>query len=480
MATATFESQAGKGVDYDFLVVGGGSGGLGAARRAASYGAKVAIVEKSYLGGTCVNVGCVPKKMMFNVAEILENAELGHEIGVLEKPVHTIDWSKLKDQRDSYITRLHGIYQSNLDREKVDVLHGTATVKGPGAVEVDGKTYTATHVMIATGTIPLVPKMPGIEHAITSDGFFAQRTLPKKVALIGAGYIAVELAGIYNSFGVDTTLVVRGATALRYFDHYIAENLDSEMKRIGIKVRNFTATTGLTKNEDGTIDIAVEESEESTGNPPNAADFQGFDCVLYAIGRVPCPVGLPDTCYSELGHILVDEYQNVQGMPGVYALGDVCGKAELTPVAISAGRLLSNRLFAGRSTDKQDYENIPTVVFSHPSPIGTVGLTEKEAVEKYGVENVAYYQTKFRNMFYGLQPDQNKKPSTCFKIVCTGPEETVVGIHLFGRGADEMLQAFGIVVKMGATKKQLDSVVAIHPTSSEEVVTMRTKHASTL
>ncbi|XP_006884189.1 PREDICTED: glutathione reductase, mitochondrial isoform X4 [Elephantulus edwardii] len=376
---------------YDYLVIGGGSGGLASARRAAELGARAAVVESHKLGGTCVNVGCVPKKVMWNTAV---HSEFIHDQGDygFQSCESKFNWSVIKEKRDAYVSRLNTIYQNNLTKSNIDIIHGYAafTSDPKPTVEVNGKKYTAPHILIATGGVPSLPhdsQIPGASLGITSDGFFQLEELPRRSVIIGAGYIAVEIAGILSALGSKTSLMIRHDKGIQTDDK---------------------------------------------------------------------------------GHIIVDEFQNTS-VRGIYAVGDVCGKALLTPVAIAAGRKLAHRLFECKQDSKLDYDNIPTVVFSHP-PIGTVGLTEDEAIKKYGKENVKTYSTTFTPMYHAVT---KRKTKCVMKMVCANKEEKVVGIHMQGIGCDEMLQGFAVAVKMGATKADFDNTVAIHPTSSEELVTLR-------
>lgn len=464
--------------DFDFLVIGAGSGGIASARRAATYGAKVAIVESGRLGGTCVNVGCVPKKVMWNAASIAETLHDMHHYGFsgMEEGNIQFDWGALKQARDKYILRLNGIYERNLDSSGVTKLFGRASFVGSRTVTVqplDGgepKTYSAKHILIATGGRPVFPKGEGImENSISSDGFFELEDLPRKAVVVGAGYIAVELAGVLQALGTETKLVVRKEKALRYFDEMIQETIDEEMQRQGIEI--FRNTDGLEKivvTADGLKNVYLKNGEM----------IQGVDTVIVAPGREPNvdSLNLDAAGISRAerkGHIVVNEYSETS-VDGIYALGDVIGNIELTPMAIAAGRRLADRLFGGPQFQdaKVSYNLVPTVVFTHP-PIGTIGLTEKQAIEKYGKDNVKVYKSRFANMYYGpWQVEPDDKPKTAMKLVCVGSEELVVGLHVIGIGADEMLQGFGIALKMGATKADFDATVAIHPTAAEEFVTM--------
>ncbi|KAJ8611965.1 hypothetical protein CTAYLR_004341 [Chrysophaeum taylorii] len=453
---------------FDYLVIGGGSGGIASARRAATYGAKVAVVERGALGGTCVNVGCVPKKVMWNAAhitEVLHDAALYQYRGDLESV--KLDWGALKTARDNYVTRLNGIYGRNLDNSEVTKLVGTASFDGATAVRVGEKVYTADHVLVAVGGTPTVPEgLEGAEHCITSDGFFELEELPASVAVVGAGYIAVEMAGILNALGAETSLLIRGDLALRSFDDLLSTTLDAEMKRQGMTVVPQTTVASVALDEETGLKTVVSTDGVEVGK---------FEQVLIATGRRPLtePLCL-DKVGVELdskGYVVVDDFQATTA-PGVYALGDVCGNVELTPMAIAAGRRLADRLFGGMPLAKADYDNVPTVVFSHPT-IGTIGLTEAQARDRYGDDDVAVYKSTFVNLWYGPMPiEPADKPKTAMKLVCVGPEEKVVGLHVIGMGADEMLQGFGVAMKMGATKADFDSCVAIHPTAAEEFVTL--------
>lgn len=495
--------------DFDLLVIGAGSGGIASARRAASYGAKVAVVEKSKFGGTCINVGCVPKKIMWNAASIAETLHEMHHYGFSggESDDISFDWKFIKEARDKFILRLNNIYERTMGNSGVQSIYGTAsfvpntsngtidsdsnngdsstttyieimvTSSNDDNGEVTSKTYKANHVLIASGGRPTCPEeILGIRtNTISSDEFFELEQLPRKAVIIGAGYIAVELAGVLNSLGTETYLVMRHEKALRDFDDMLSETLDEEMTKQGIIVL---------KNSKGVVAVTVEdETNESGSNPLKTVEMKtgekitGVDVVIVACGREPA---LEDLDLSNVGmelqptgHIAVNEYSDTS-VNGIYAVGDVCGNVELTPMAIAAGRRLSDRLFGDPQYKdvKVSYELVPTVVFTHP-PIGTIGLSEKEALKRYGEANVKVYRSKFPNLYFGpWQVDPADKPKTAMKLICVGEEELVVGLHVIGMGADEMLQGFGIALKMGATKADFDSCIAIHPTAAEEFVTM--------
>jgi len=445
---------------WDLIVIGGGSGGLAAAQRAAEYGARAAIVEQGRLGGTCVNVGCVPKKVMWYAAELAHGIEDAAGYG-FDVQLNGHDWRALRQARDAYVERLNGIYARNLERRHVELIEGTARLTAANRVEVNGETYSAGRIVLATGGHPVVPRIPGAEHGITSDGFFELAKCPRRIAVVGAGYIAVELAGVLASLGAEVTLVVRRDGVLRSFDETLRELLQESLEADGIHLLTHCVPGELRKEQDGSLTL-VSASGMTHG---------GFDSVLWAVGRRPNTESLnlaaAGVKTGERGYIAVDEWQQTSA-ENIYALGDVTGPVELTPVAIAAGRRLSDRVFGGMRDRKLDYENIPTVVFSHP-PIGTVGLTEAAARERYA-EDVKIYSGSFTPMYHALT---QRKRRAGVKLVCAGPDDRVVGVHVIGAGADEMLQGFAVAMKMGATKRDFDDTVAIHPTSAEELVTLR-------
>ena len=457
---------------FDFLVVGGGSGGLGAARRAASYGAKVAIIEKGPIGGTCVNVGCVPKKLMYNASTLREAIDDARDYGSEVIKGDNFAWRACKQARDAYIERLHRNYWTNLEKDNVKTILGTATFLSDHSIQVDHTTYTADHICIAVGGHPKKPDIPGQEYTIDSDGFFALEEQPKRVAVVGAGYIAVELSGVFNGLGSKVDLYVRQDKALRKFDSMLVDMLDDEMKKSGINITSHSKITEVTKQPDGRLSLTI--TRQPKDGQPTQSTAGDYDCVLMAIGRVPELEKLkPEKAgvkLSKEGFVAVDEWQTTN-VTHIYAIGDVCGMVELTPVAIAAGRKLSDRVFGGKKDSKLDYNNVPSVIFSHP-PIGTIGLSERDAVRQYGAGKVWKYEARFTNMYHALT---HRRTMTGMKILVVGEEEKVVGLHVIGLAADEMIQGFGCAVKMGATKADIDNVVAIHPTASEELVTMRNK-----
>ncbi|KAI9849576.1 MAG: Glutathione reductase [Thelocarpon superellum] len=463
--------------EVDYLVVGGGSGGLASARRASSlYGAKAMAIESNKLGGTCVNVGCVPKKITWNAAAIRETLHDAKAYGFSFEETAPFDWAAFKHKRDEYITRLNGIYERNLEKEKVEYVHGRAHILSKNEVEItldDGskERVRTKKLLIATGGHPSIPHdIPGAELGITSDGFFELEKQPKKVALVGAGYIAVEMAGMFNALGTETHLFIRQDTFLRTFDPMIQEVTVKEYERQGIYIHRQSSQSKVEKDpsKPGWIKLHYKDSK--------GQGVLGLDCLLWAIGRAPEveDLGLEKigVKQNKKGQVIVDDYQNTN-IDDVYALGDVCGRVELTPVAIAAGRRLSDRIFGPEKfrTTRLVYDNIPSVVFAHPE-IGSTGLTEPQAIEQYGKDNVKIYKTEFTAMYYAMM-DAGAKGPTAYKLVCVGPEEKVVGLHILGVGSAEMLQGFGVAVKMGATKADFDSCVAIHPTSAEELVTLK-------
>ncbi len=444
---------------FDLISVGGGSGGLACAQRAAEYGAKTAVIESGRLGGTCVNVGCVPKKVMWNAAGIalaLKDADdYGFGISAGDN-----DWGVLKQRRDAYIVRLNGIYARNLAAKGVKLVRGTARFIDAHTLEANGERFTAPHIVVATGSIPIVPPLPGARLGITSDGFFELERRPQRVAIAGSGYIACELAGAFHELGSQVELFIRKDHLLTHFDAMLGKSLMREMRAEGIVIHPHLVPAAVS-----------EQAGLKTLIAADGRKFSGFDCLLWAVGRAANVAGLhPDQAGLALeanGFLVTDGFQNTN-VGGVYALGDVAGRAALTPVAIAAGRRLSDRLFGGKRDRRLEYEMIPTVVFTHP-PIGTVGLSESEARTRHA-EAVKVYVADFTPMYHALT---TRKTHTDMKLVCVGPEERIVGCHIIGAGADEMLQGFAVAVRMGATKRDFDDTVAIHPTSSEELVTMR-------
>lgn len=444
---------------FDLLVIGGGSGGLAHAQRAAEYGIKAAVVEYGPLGGTCVNVGCVPKKVMWNAAHQADQMHHARDYG-FNVDVKGHDWSALKTRRDAYIARLNGIYNNNLDKRGVTYIAGVARFVDAHTVAVGDTHYQADNIVIATGGQPVVPEIPGAELGITSDGFFELPERPERVLILGSGYVAVELAGVFNGLGSETTLAIRKDRVLRSFDTMLSESLMRAMQKSGIDLQTGVTPASIEKTADGLVMHATDGSS-----------YGPVDALLWAVGRSP-NTGSLDANNAGVerdkdGFIPTDELQQTN-VANIYALGDVTGRAALTPVAIAAGRRLADRLYGGMAGRHLDYGLIPTVIFSHPT-IGTVGLTEDEARQEYG-DDMKVYTSNFVPMYYALGEDKQR---TSMKLIVSGDDERIVGLHIFGDGADEMLQGFAVAMRMGATKKDFDDTVAIHPTNAEEVVTMR-------
>ena len=444
---------------FDLITIGGGSGGLACAQRAAEYGAKAVVIESHRLGGTCVNVGCVPKKVMWNAASVALSLADARDYG-FDVDVRDNDWTVLKEKRDAFIARLNGIYARNLSARGVTLVRGSARFVDAHTVEVGGSRLTAPHIVIATGGMPIVPDLPGAGLGITSDGFFALERRPQKVAIAGSGYVACELAGAFHELGSQVDLFIRKDHVLTHFDGMLGKSLMREMRAEGMTVHEHVIPAAI-----------HEKSSRKTLVAADGREFAGFDAMLWAIGRGPNVAGLDlpsaGVAQGDGDFIMTDEFQNTN-IPGVYAIGDVTGRAALTPVAIAAGRRLSARLFNGEADRRLDYHSIATVVFTHP-PIGTVGLTESEARATYG-DAVKAYVADFTPMYHALT---TRKTHTDMKLVCVGPEQKIVGCHVIGTGADEMMQGFAVAIRMGATKRDFDDTVAIHPTSAEELVTMR-------
>ncbi len=445
---------------YDYIAIGGGSGGIASINRAASYGKKCAIIEGKHLGGTCVNVGCVPKKVMWygaNMAEALYHYAPDYGFDV---DVKSFDYGKLVENRNAYISRIHTSYNNVLAKNNVDVITGYAKFIDKNTVEVNGEQIRAEHILIAVGGKPSRPDVKGAEYGIDSDGLFELTQLPKRVAVVGAGYIAVEIAGVFNSLGAQTHLFVRGDRPLRSFDADIVDVLTNVMQTDGLTLHAKATPQEVIKNSDESLTLVLADGRTQT-----------VDCLIWAVGRTPATEGLglenAGVNVNEQGKILVDKFQNTN-VDGIYAVGDVmAGGIDLTPVAVAAGRRLSERLFNNKPNEHLDYTLVPTVIFSHP-PIGTIGLSETAARSQFG-ESVKVYTSNFTPMYSAIT--SHRQPCR-MKLVCVGDDEKVVGLHGIGFGVDEMIQGFAVAIKMGATKADFDNTVAIHPTGSEEFVTM--------
>jgi len=446
---------------YDLVVIGGGSGGLAMAQRAAEYGKQCAVIESDRLGGTCVNVGCVPKKVMWYAAHqahaLADARAYGFDVSVAGH-----DWTALREGRDAYVKRLNGIYAGNLERKNIDVHSGRARFIDRRRVQVGQRVLEAEHILIATGGYPAVPALPGAELGMTSDDFFNRLDhRPQHVGVVGSGYIAVELAGVFNALGSDVRIFVRYDSVLRSFDPMIQEQLMSQLAQDGVRVVT-GARPAAVERDAGSLALLTESGDR----------HENLDALIWAVGRSPNTAGLGLEAVGvhtdDRGFIPTDAYQETN-IPGVFALGDVTGREALTPVAIAAGRRLADRLYGGMQGRHLDYSNIATVVFSHP-PVGTVGMTEPEARAHYGDKAVKVYTSSFIPMYYALM---ERKVRARMKLITAGEDEKVVGCHVIGDGADEMMQGFAVAIRMGARKRDLDDTVAIHPTSAEELVTMR-------
>ncbi len=445
--------------NYDLLVIGGGSGGLAHAQRAAEYGAKAAVVEYGPLGGTCVNVGCVPKKVMWYAAHHAHQFHHAPDYG-FDIDVRGHDWAALKARRDAYIARLNGIYAANLAKRDVTHIAGAASFIDANTIDVDGRGYSADRIVIATGGRPIVPDIPGAELGITSDGFFELEERPQRVLLVGSGYVSVELAGVFNALGSETQVVVRKEGVLRSFDKMLSGELTEAMRNGGIALDTLVIPGSVEKTGDGIILHAAD-----------GRTFGPVDCLVWAVGRAPntdtLNAGKAGVVMDAWGFVPTDDYQRTN-VDNIFALGDVTGRDALTPVAIAAGRRLADRLYGGMKGRHLEYRLIPTVIFSHPT-IGTVGMTEDQARAEFGAD-VKVYTSGFVGMYYALGEDKQR---SSMKLITTGADERVVGCHVIGEGADEMMQGFAVAMRMGATKADFDDTVAIHPTSAEELVTMR-------
>lgn len=444
---------------YHLICLGGGSGGIATAKRAAEHGANVLVIESGRLGGTCVNVGCVPKKISWHVAQLAENIKLSKQYGFSDTPAH-FDWEFFVGKRNAFINKLNRLYANGLENSGVDVIRGEARFVDNYTVEVNGEQFTANHIVIAVGGKPFIPDVSGANYGRTSNDFFEMTELPQSIAVVGAGYIAVELAGVLNALGVETHLIVRGSQLLKFVDSDIAGQLASQMVYDGVDI-HFNEEISSLKFRSHIV--AKFKSGESLS----------VDKVIWATGRVANidDIGLENTdvIVQDNGKIAVDYQQNTDA-PQIYAIGDITDQPELTPAAIEAGRQLAERLFNDQNQAKADFTFVPTVIFSHP-PIGTVGMSEAQANVFHGSDNIKVYRSTFNPLLRSMTDD---KVPTVMKMICLkNDDERVIGLHVIGDFADEIIQGFAVAVQMGATKVDFDKTLAIHPTSGEEFVTMR-------
>ena len=468
MSAGSSKQVHSKQADFDLVVLGAGSGGLAAAFRAASYGARVALLAAGPLGGTCVNVGCVPKKAMWLAADLAQKIALARQLGfALPQSPLALDWPTFITHRQRYIVNIHTSYQQRLDAAGIALLPLHGRMVAADTVECsDGVRLRASQILISTGGRPQRPSIPGAELGIDSDGFFHLNAAPARVAIVGGGYIAVELAGLLQALGSRVELFVRRRRLLESFDDDLTTQLGEDQRQHGIHTRFGYALHSLRADSDG-----KEAGDKIVVRDADGAETDAFDTVIFATGRRPNSDGIgleaAGVALDPTGHIIVDDRQRTN-VDGVHAVGDVSSKIALTPVAIAAARRLMDRLFGDQPDAALDYANIATVVFSHP-PIGKIGLTEAEARAQHG-DTVRVYRAGFRPMLHALADSPQR---SLFKLVCVGEDERVVGIHLLGEGVDEILQGFAVAMKRGLCKRDLDDTVAIHPTSAEEIVLMR-------
>ncbi len=445
--------------DVDLIVIGGGSAGVRLARTAAAAGARVVLCEEQWLGGTCVNVGCVPKKLLSYGAHFHEEFEDARGFGWTVGEV-SFDWGTLRDNKDKEILRLNGIYARLLDRVGVEVHEARGVVVGPHAVRIGEQTVTADHIAVCTGGWPTLPDIPGVEHAITSNEVFGLAELPERLMVVGGGYIAVEFASIFRGFGAHVDLAYRGRLFLRGFDVDVRKELANEMRKKGVHLHWECHVRRIEKLESGRLEVCIDDGDKVV-----------VDQVLMATGRAPktAALGLEEVGVEldERGAVVVDD-RFVTSVPSILALGDVIDRVQLTPVALGEAMVVSHNLFSGRS-ESMDYRDIPTAVFTHPN-IGTVGLTEQEAREAYA--KVKVFKSRFRPMKHTLS---GRDEHTFMKLVVCGDTDRVLGCHMIGPDAGELIQGLAVAMKCRATKAQFDATVGIHPTAAEEFVTMRTE-----
>ena len=446
--------------DYDLFVIGAGSGGVRASRMSAAYGARVAVVEERYLGGTCVNVGCIPKKLFVYAAEFRDHFEdaagFGWSVGQ-----RSVDWPTLVANKNVEIERLNGIYRNLLSNAGAEIIEGRARLVDPHTLAVDGRSYTAEHILVATGSWPYLPQIPGIEYAISSNEAFYLERLPQRAIIVGGGYIAVEFATIFHGLGVEVTELYRGELFLRGFDTDVRSVLAEEMRKREVDLR-FKADIARIDRHDGGLTATLGDGTRLE-----------TDLIMYATGRLPNThnIGLEAVGVemNDIGAVTVDAYSR-STVPHIFAIGDCTDRLNLTPMAIAEGQAVAETLFHDRPT-QPDHTNVATAVFSHP-PIGTVGLTEDEARQRYSAIDV--YTSSFRPLKHTLS---GRSERTFMKLIVDRASDRVLGCHMVGPEAGEIIQGFSVALKCGATKAQFDATIGIHPTAAEEFVTMRTKRA---
>lgn len=452
---------------YKYLVIGAGSGGIASARRAAQFTEGVGIIEHKKPGGTCVNLGCVPKKILWNLGIMKKELSMFSESGVIKSDTEFADWNTLRAKKQEYIAKLNSIYLKNLDHDKIDYIKGLAEIVDKNTVKVGDAVYTADRLLLALGSKPKVPDIPGAKLAITSDDYFHLDRLPKSLLLVGSGYIGIETACTLLNYGVNVTLLMNKEFVLENQDHESGDFLLSSLEKRG----NFKVIRKAQL-------VAIDQCQATGDKVAKLEDGRELraESVMLAIGREPLTknIGL-EKVGIKLGprnEVLVDgSFQTSIG--NVYAIGDCIGRLQLTPVAIREGRILAENLFNPKKPNyRMDYEDVPTVVFADP-PYASCGLSEEEAVRRFGKEDIEVYRSRFKNMYYALAPEHRKEESLFKLIAVKSLDKRIVGAHLVGKGADEMIQTVGIAIKMGATKKQFDAVVAVHPTAAEELVLMQ-------
>jgi glutathione reductase (NADPH) len=456
MATTSSDS-----FDYDLLVLGAGSGGLATAKRAASYGARVAIVEQSRVGGTCVIRGCIPKKLMVYAGELGHALHDAPDYG-WSRASASLDWSLLVHKRDEAVASLERTHEEHLRNAGVELLRGHGRIVAPQEVDIDGRRLCARLILVATGSTPVYPKIAGREHAITSDGFFELEAQPRTAIIVGGGYIAVEFASILTALGTQVFLVLRRELPLRGFDEDLRRELLESLVEQGVDVRARTTVASISRSAEA-VRVTLESAEGTSGIEADAV-------MVYAIGRRPNTHGLGlegvGVRVGERGEVVVD-VDGATAVPSIVAVGDVTDRLPLTPVAIQAGRAMADRLFGGKAT-RMRYDGVPTAVFCEP-PIGTVGLTEREAVDRLGGDRIRIYKSRFTPLFHTLT---ERKTRTLVKLVVDTHDDRVLGCHVIGHDAPEIIQGFAVAMKAGATKADFDATVGIHPSTAEELVTL--------